>query len=582
MQYRGFRQDPLLESIASAIENRTGYKLVPELTRYGTGSAVLVFDTGGDPRYVACKVVLEPLDERRLKNFLREVVRALKAQGHPLVVGITIVTAVMGKPVIFMQHCEKNLRDYIVERGKLKTDEALALAIQIAKGLIYLKHRGFIAHQDLKPENILLRDICKQFEETPRELCYRPKIADFGLANAWLEAGRPGGSNPYRAPEQFIYKHVSREKAEELYREGLFNPDVFALGIILTEMLTGKHPSGIPSSEVMREEIAGNTGFWEKWSIDGERVVEVDDEDLKQLILRMLNQNPKHRPSLEEVYSELMRILKNLNPDLYEYVETYLNYYDEIAKRYEEFLDDVNTLGHLLKLARLPGAKEFIHEYLHYLNQRLKEFDPPKRPEDAHNYAHIWYNIGVALLKLDPDRYREEVKQIGIKVLDTVVQRLDKIRVEHTPYKGLTITDDEARVDILEKPLDLLTKVVSEEELDKLIFSKYSDYVKALYLYYKASNAKFYEWDYEKAPRLIDEALKYAPSNKTLRYFRAFWKYQYGSKVLIILFKSYQQGCNLLKEAIQELEDLSRQEVSWKEPAETLEKARKDYKIFCQ
>jgi serine/threonine-protein kinase len=252
-----------LRLLAVPIEARTGYKWVPTLTRYGTGSVVLVFDTQGFPPYVACKVILEPFKGDGLRSFLREIMRTLKAQGHPLIVGVSMITVIAAlptitpRPAIFMQYCEKNLREYILEKGKLKVDEALTLAVQIVRGLLYLKQRGFIAHQDLKPENILLQNICKGFgrEEIPQELCYRPKIADFGLANAWPEAGVPRGSNPYKAPEQLCGR-VSKKRAKELYRAGLFNPDVFALGVILTEMLTGKHPSGIPSSDVMKEEIA--------------------------------------------------------------------------------------------------------------------------------------------------------------------------------------------------------------------------------------------------------------------------------------------------------------------------------------
>jgi serine/threonine protein kinase len=415
--------------LATIVEARTGYKWIPTLTRYGTRSVVLVFDTQGFPPYVACKIVLEPFEGNRLRYFLREIVRSLKAQGHPLVVGVSMVTviaappAITPRPAIFMQYCEKNLREYVLEKGELKIDEALALAVQMVKGLMYLKQRGFVAHQDLKPENILLQNICERFvgEEIPQELCYRPKIADFGLANAWLEAGVPGGSNPYKAPEQFT-KGFSKKIAEELYEAGLFNPDVFALGAILTEMLTGKHPSGIPSSEVMKEGKARDTSFWRDWSIEGARIIEVENVELKQLISRMLDPNPQARPSLEEVYNELLRILRNANPNLYEQVEILMKYYDEVAQGYEELLGDVTILGKLMNLVNLPEAKEVIDEYVQYLKERLQEFEPPKRVEDVHRYARIWRAIGEALAVLDPSKHRDEVRRVGVEVLNTVVQ----------------------------------------------------------------------------------------------------------------------------------------------------------------
>jgi len=225
---------------------------------------------------------------------------------------------------------------------------------------------------------------------------------------------------------------VSKKRAEELYRAGLFNPDVFALGVILTKMLTGKHPSGIPSSDVMKEEIARNSSFWHDWSIYGARIVDVENEELKQLILRMLNPNPKFRPSLEEVYNELLKILRNVNLKLYEQVENLIRYYDERAQSYEEFLGDVDTWRMLLNLAELPEAKEVIDEYIQNLKQRLQEFEPPKHVEDVHKYARIWKAIGEALALLDLNKYRDEIKRIGLEALNTVVQWLDKIKPEHT------------------------------------------------------------------------------------------------------------------------------------------------------
>jgi tetratricopeptide (TPR) repeat protein len=535
---------------------------------------VLVFDTQGFPPYVACKIILEPLEGNRLRNFIREVMRSLKAQGYPLIVRVSMVTVIgvppriAPRPAIFMQYCEKNLREYILEKGKLKVDEALALAVQIVKGLLYLKQRGFIAHQDLKPENILLQNICEVFgrEKIPQELCYRPKIADFGLANAWLEAGIPGGTNPYKAPEQFV-ERISKKMVEELYKAGLFNPDVFALGAILTEMLTGKHPSGTPSSDVMKEKKA-----WHKWSVDGERIIEVENEELKQLILRMLNPNPQFRPSLEEVYNELLKMLRNVNLKLYEQVENLIRYYDEIAQSYEEFLGDVNTWRKLLNLAELPEAKEFIDEYIQYLKQRLQEFEPPKRVEDVHKYARIWKAVGEALALLDLNKYRDEIKRIGLEVLNTVVQWLDKIKPEHTLLK-VRMADDEARASVLWEPLDVLEKVMSEEELSKLVFSKYNDYVKALYLFHKASNY-YGKGNYDKAIELLSEALKYSPNNKTLKFFRALWRYHLAKTLSINMYI-------LLEEAIKEFEELVSLAPMWREPSEGLKDAKDMYSKLC-
>ena len=573
----------LLYLMASIIKGNKGYEWIPALTKYGTNSIVLIFNDYG--YYVACKIITEPIDERKIRSFLREIMRTLKAQGHPLiarVIDITLIgadTVIKPRPAIFMHYYEKNLREYILEKGKLPIGEALALAIQIVKGLIYLKHRGFAAHQDLKPENILLEDIRKIYgkEKLPPELYYRPRISDFGLANAFLEAGIARGSNPYRAPEQFI-EGFSKEMAEKLYEAKLFNPDVFALGTILTEMLTGKHPSGYSSSEVMKQEIAGKTKFWHEWSINKEnRIVDVENKDLKELILKMLDPDPRNRPSLEEIYKELMRILKDINPDLHDQIEVILEYYDMISKGYEESLGDIDRFRLLLNLSRLSEAKKFLEEFLNDLKQRLKDFTPPKDPEDLYKHLRIWHTIGEVLLAIDVNKYKDEVRRIGIENLDIVVQWISKIKSEHCPYKSVKLTDDETREIFLEEPINLLKRVMSEQEIDEIVFSRYDNYIKALYLSLKASSTY---GNYEAALHYINEALKYSPDNKTLLFFRALYKYHYGRKLMI--FESKDRGCDVLKEAINELEILSKQETTWEEPRRWLEEVKEEYETKCQ
>jgi len=286
----------------------------------------------------------------------------------------------------------------------------------------------------------------------------------------------------------------------------------------------------------------------------------------------MLNPNPKFRPLLEEVYNELLKILRNVNLKLYEQVENLIRYYDERAQSYEEFLGDVNTWRMLLNLAELPEAKEFIDEYIQNLKQRLQEFEPPKHVEDVHKYARIWKAIGEALALLDLNKYRDEIKRIGLEVLNTVVQWLDKIKPEHAlPKVGMT--EDEARAMVLWEPLDILKKVMSEEELGKLIFSEYNDYVKALYLYIKASDYRN-KANYDKAIELLSEALKYSPNNKTLKFFRALWRYHLAETLSINM-------CILLEEAIKEFEELVSLAPTWREPSERLKNAKDMHNKLC-
>jgi len=118
---------------------------------------------------------------------------------------------------------------------------------------------------------------------------------------------------------------------------------------------------------------------------------------------------------------------------------------------------------------------------------------------------------------------------------------------------------------------------MSEQEIDEIVFSRYDNYIKALYLSLKASNTY---GNYEAALHYINEALKYSPDNKTLLFFRALYKYRYGQKLMI--FESKDRGCDVLKEAINELEILSKQETTWEEPRRWLEEVKEEYETECQ
>jgi tetratricopeptide (TPR) repeat protein len=111
-----------------------------------------------------------------------------------------------------------NLRD-LLRDGKLEAKQALAIVPPICEALQYAHDKG-IVHRDIKPENLLLdRD-------------GRIKIADFGIAALMGTDGDPSGTPPYMAPEQCGASPEVDSRA-----------DIYALGVVLYEMLTGERPN---------------------------------------------------------------------------------------------------------------------------------------------------------------------------------------------------------------------------------------------------------------------------------------------------------------------------------------------------
>ncbi|MFN0079343.1 MAG: serine/threonine-protein kinase [Prosthecobacter sp.] len=180
-------------------------------------------------RLVAIKTLRAELSHDPLfaRRFQKEA-QALAAIHHPNVVAIhDFGEAADGTLFLVMEHVEGPTLRRKLKRGPLAMDEALPLIRQICKGLEQA-HKAGIVHRDLKPENILIG------------ADGLPRVADFGLAvthaapNAFASfAGGPAGTLTYMAPEQKV-------------PGGAVTPatDVFALGLIIYEILSGHVPEG--------------------------------------------------------------------------------------------------------------------------------------------------------------------------------------------------------------------------------------------------------------------------------------------------------------------------------------------------
>jgi len=198
--------------------------------RVGAGGMSMVFrafDTVLE-REVAIKLMHRDIaaDSDQLERFRREA-RAVAQLNHPHIVGVIDAgdeaDGEHTTPYIVFEYVEgETLKDRIRRHGRLDIPEAVAYAIEIARAL-GAAHAQRIVHRDVKPQNVLI------------DQEGRAKVTDFGIARSLTEEGltadgRVLGTTDYVSPEQALGQDVGPQS------------DLYALGVVLFEMLTGEVP----------------------------------------------------------------------------------------------------------------------------------------------------------------------------------------------------------------------------------------------------------------------------------------------------------------------------------------------------
>ncbi len=246
-------------------------------------------------RQVALKLLPPDMagDAERLERFEREA-KAVAALNHPSIVTIHSVERSHGVPFFTMELVEGRTLGELIPAAGMPLETFLDLAVRLADALRAAHEKG-LTHRDLKPANIMVT------EEG------RPKILDFGLVKLPADnssAGAPEeettrvtreglilGTLPYMSPEQAQGRNVDPRS------------DVFSLGVILYEMITGKRPFG---GETRASLVAAILK-------DAPRPVSDLRTDLpatlEELILSCLEKEPEQRSaSAREVHDELDRL----------------------------------------------------------------------------------------------------------------------------------------------------------------------------------------------------------------------------------------------------------------------------------
>jgi serine/threonine protein kinase/Flp pilus assembly protein TadD len=279
------------------------YEILRRLGAGGSGVAYLANDTLLT-RPVVLKILRRGLlTQGQMRSTVLREARLASAIEHPNVCAIYEVGETGDEAYIVMQFVPGQSLDTLIARGPANIQLVLSVGIQIADGL-QAAHALGIFHRDLKPQNVMLTD------------GGLVKILDFGLARrlhpeeAGFDPSKPavartasmaetytarGGTIRYMAPEQFVTGQSSVQS------------DIWALGVLLYELTSGRHPFARPDAEDFQ--IIRSIQFSDPPELD--EIVPGLSVELKSVIATCLEKNPAVRySSAAEVREALKTIMK--------------------------------------------------------------------------------------------------------------------------------------------------------------------------------------------------------------------------------------------------------------------------------
>jgi serine/threonine-protein kinase len=276
------------------------YRILSLLGAGGMGEVHLAEDPRLGRR-VALKILPAEFaqDQARLRWFEKEA-RATSALNHPNIITIHDIGEADGHPYIATEFIDGETLRRRMSRSPLTVDEALDIGLQVANALA-AAHEAGVVHRDIKPENIMLRrdgyvkvldfGLAKLTQSQELEMPAATLTAPSSRASTGILMGTAG----YMSPEQARTQTVDARS------------DIFSLGVVLYEMLSGHCPfSGSTTGDVFTSILTDEPSL--------ERLGPETPESLKRVIGKSLRKDPRERyQTARELIADLMT-LKQKSP----------------------------------------------------------------------------------------------------------------------------------------------------------------------------------------------------------------------------------------------------------------------------
>lgn len=517
------------------IPERIGhYVLKKELGHGGTGVVYQAWDEKLG-RHVALKIILDRRlwSSQHTDRFLAEAA-TLAGLAHPQIVHIYEVGELQGRPYLVLEFLPGGDLASRLQGKPQHTQDSARMVMLLARASHHAHSQGVI-HRDLKPANILVEEPAAEEQSSNRPLeNLHVKIADFGLAKrieapGVTETGTILGTPGYLAPEVLTSPEDKLQVSPSV--------DVYSLGAILYEMLTGRPP--------FRGETAADTLVLVQTDspITPRKLRPGLSRDLETICLHCLEKNPRHRYlTAKQLADDLEKFLKceplSIRP------ASILQRTIAWSKRRPALSALTGLL--ILTLTLLVGGSILYERRLH---AELRKTEAARDRADS-SYRSARESLERMLAKLDDPRranvpqlqsLKREQQQELVQFLqsvtnnssdDPVVMRdIAKALYTSGRFRSLLGEQEQARKD-LQRSAEILSELIHKEPDDKSLFLQLAGNDQAMASTYRLG-AEALQWN-EKALGIQNQLLTRYPNDHDVQRQLAMSLHNIGSNYLVL------------------------------------------------
>jgi serine/threonine protein kinase len=318
------------ETVALSSEEAPGdvigrYKLLEKIGEGGFGLVYVAEQTEPVKRRVALKIIKLGMDTRQVVARFEAERQALALMDHPNIATVLDAGATeTGRPFFVMEFVHGMKITEYCDRNKLPTRKRLDLFILVCRAIEHAHQKGII-HRDIKPSNILV---------TLNDGVAVPKVIDFGIAKATM--GNLTEKTVHTLADQFIGTpaYMSPEQAEAGGLDIDTRSDIYSLGVLLYELLTGETPlesknllaRGFdemrrmirewepqrPSKLLHKQKSEEQTTVAKRHGTEAPKLIKMMRGDLDWVVMKCLEKDRSRRyDSAAELTAEIQRFLAN-------------------------------------------------------------------------------------------------------------------------------------------------------------------------------------------------------------------------------------------------------------------------------